>query len=227
MATSVQKLDSELLAILACPRCQQRVTLTDDGRGLVCQACHIAYPIRNGVPVMLPEESVPLRGGEHTSEIDLFSESAEKAVFGVVEGKNKGEKVELVKGTCRAIGRSLDDMERTRVLAVDASIHLDDTHKKLVTQYLARQFQKSPAAPKSVEGQETIGNFIRGPDFQLQDGIVSRLHAMLFYDGSGTVGILDLVSRNGTYVNGAEVESKTLKKGDLITIGSTKIRYEA
>ena len=49
---------------------------------------------------------------------------------------------------------------------------------------------------------------------------------MLFYDDSGLVGILDLVSKNGTYVNGAEVESKILKKGDLITVGGTKIRFE-
>ncbi|MBI4373307.1 MAG: FHA domain-containing protein, partial [Deltaproteobacteria bacterium] len=53
----------------------------------------------------------------------------------------------------------------------------------------------------------------------------SRLHAMVFYGDSG-VGILDLVSKNGTFVGGVEIESRLLKKGDIVSIGSTKIRLE-
>lgn len=74
---------------------------------------------------------------------------------------------------------------------------------------------------------ENLGGFLRGNDIPLKDIAISRLHAMLFYDESGTIGILDLVSKNGTFVNGAEVESKILKKGDLITVGGTKIRFES
>jgi len=33
------------------------------------------------------------------------------------------------------------------------------------------------------------------------------------------------VSRNGTYVNGQEIESRALKEGDLIEIGATKIVF--
>jgi pSer/pThr/pTyr-binding forkhead associated (FHA) protein len=48
---------------------------------------------------------------------------------------------------------------------------------------------------------------------------------MVFYDGR-TVGVLDLVSKNGTFVNGQEVESRVLKPGDMIEIGETNIVYE-
>ncbi len=160
--------------------------------------------------------------------IDTEISTGEKAVFLIVEGKNKGEKIELEKGTCRAVGRSLDDAERTKIFAANSAATLDDQSKKLAIQYISKQFQKTPKrSDREREGREAIGDFLRGPDFQIRDVAVSRLHAMLFYDEEGTVGILDLVSKNGTYVNGAEVESKILKKGDLITIGGTKIRFQS
>jgi pSer/pThr/pTyr-binding forkhead associated (FHA) protein len=34
------------------------------------------------------------------------------------------------------------------------------------------------------------------------------------------------VSKNGTYVNGQEVESHMLEKGDVIELGDTVIAYE-
>ncbi|QQR79779.1 MAG: FHA domain-containing protein [Deltaproteobacteria bacterium] len=71
-----------------------------------------------------------------------------------------------------------------------------------------------------------MGGFVRDPDVQVRDISISRLNAMIFYDESGAIGILDLVSKNGTFVNGAEVESKLLKEGDLIALGSTKLRLQ-
>ncbi len=221
-------LDSELLSILACPKCKGDLTLANDEKGLICESCRVVFPIRDGIPVMLIEESYPLRGEAKTTEGGGAPSTGEKAVFLVVEGKNKGTKIEVDKGTCRAIGRSLDDAERTKFFSVDAAATMDDNSKKLVMQYLSRQFQQGGGAvSRKVEGRESYGGFVRANDFQVRDSAVSRLHAMIFFDGSGAIGILDLVSRNGTFVNGAEVESKALKKGDLITIGGTKIRFES
>jgi uncharacterized protein len=47
----------ELLDILVCPLCKAPVTLTADGSGLKCQSCRRVYPIRDDIPVMLPEEA--------------------------------------------------------------------------------------------------------------------------------------------------------------------------
>lgn len=224
-------MDPELLSVLACPKCKSDLTLSGDEKGLICESCRLVFPVRDGIPVMLFEEARPFRGGGEGDKA-LPVSVGEKTTFTIVEGKNKGEKIELEKGTCRALGRSLDDAERTKIFSVDSAISLDESSKKLVMQYVSHQFRKGVSTPKGgiVSPQregEAIGGFVRGPDFQVRDLSVSRLHAMIFFDESGEVGILDLVSRNGTFVNGVEIESKILKKGDLISIGGTKIRFES
>ena len=50
-------LSLELLKILACPRCRGEVSITDDGAGLLCAACRLRYPIRDGIPVLLADEA--------------------------------------------------------------------------------------------------------------------------------------------------------------------------
>ena len=49
-------IDKELLDILACPACKGDVELKD-GK-IRCKACYRSYPIKNGIPVMLIDESV-------------------------------------------------------------------------------------------------------------------------------------------------------------------------
>jgi uncharacterized protein len=47
----------ELLDILVCPVCKTPVKLQQDGTGLKCETCKRVYPIRDDIPVMLPEEA--------------------------------------------------------------------------------------------------------------------------------------------------------------------------
>jgi uncharacterized protein YbaR (Trm112 family) len=47
----------DLLAILVCPVCKKPVALLPDNSGLKCEACKRVYPIRDDIPVMLPEEA--------------------------------------------------------------------------------------------------------------------------------------------------------------------------
>lgn len=47
----------ELLEIYACPACHARLEVTADERGLRCVACHLVYPIRDEIPVLLVEEA--------------------------------------------------------------------------------------------------------------------------------------------------------------------------
>ncbi len=46
----------DLLDILACPICKKPVELQEDK--LICRPCRKAYPIRDGIPVMLTDEAV-------------------------------------------------------------------------------------------------------------------------------------------------------------------------
>ena len=47
----------ELLDILVCPVCKAPVKPIADGSGLKCSACRRVYPVRDDIPVMLPEEA--------------------------------------------------------------------------------------------------------------------------------------------------------------------------
>jgi uncharacterized protein YbaR (Trm112 family) len=49
--------DSELLKILACPKCKARVDL--EGEKLACVRCGRRYRVEDGIPIMLVEEAEP------------------------------------------------------------------------------------------------------------------------------------------------------------------------
>ncbi len=51
--------NTELLDLLACPRCHGSLLLEAGEEGLSCAACRVVYPIREDIPVMLVEEAVP------------------------------------------------------------------------------------------------------------------------------------------------------------------------
>lgn len=63
-------------------------------------------------------------------------------------------------------------------------------------------------------------------DIALSDPNVSRKHAEVRRQGTGFV-VADLGSTNGTRVNGAVVKERVLNNGDDITVGATKLRFEA
>ena len=47
----------DLLEMLVCPICKEHVLLLDDQSGLKCSKCRRVYPVRDDIPVMLPEEA--------------------------------------------------------------------------------------------------------------------------------------------------------------------------
>jgi len=49
------ELAKELLEILACPKCKG--PLLEAANALVCPACRLKYPVREGIPVLLVEEA--------------------------------------------------------------------------------------------------------------------------------------------------------------------------
>jgi hypothetical protein len=56
--------DSKLLDILACPLCKGPLTWHPAARQLVCRAQRLAFPVRDGIPVMLEEEARKLAGDD-------------------------------------------------------------------------------------------------------------------------------------------------------------------
>lgn len=49
--------DRKMLEVLICPQTRQRLTFDAEAQELVSKAAHLAYPIRNGIPVMLVDEA--------------------------------------------------------------------------------------------------------------------------------------------------------------------------
>jgi uncharacterized protein YbaR (Trm112 family) len=50
-------MDTKLLDILACPACKGPLVHAREAQLLICRAERLAYPIRDGIPVMLEEEA--------------------------------------------------------------------------------------------------------------------------------------------------------------------------
>lgn len=49
--------DRRMLEALMCPRTQTTLRYDADAQELVSDAAHLAFPIRNGIPVMLIDEA--------------------------------------------------------------------------------------------------------------------------------------------------------------------------
>ncbi len=47
----------DLLEILACPQCKEKVRFDEENGEIVCEPCRLAYPVRDGIPVMLIDEA--------------------------------------------------------------------------------------------------------------------------------------------------------------------------
>jgi ABC-type multidrug transport system ATPase subunit/pSer/pThr/pTyr-binding forkhead associated (FHA) protein len=83
---------------------------------------------------------------------------------------------------------------------------------------------RMPSATYRAADRTRIG---RAPDndIVLDDLLVSRYHADLIRDGAG-FRVIDLGTRNGTYVNGRQVEQAVLRPGDLLSFGHHQMVFD-
>ena len=54
--------DRKLLEILVCPLTKGPLEYDASRQELISRSAKLAYPIRDGVPIMLPEEARPIEG---------------------------------------------------------------------------------------------------------------------------------------------------------------------
>jgi uncharacterized protein YbaR (Trm112 family) len=57
-------IDKRLLSILVCPVTKAPVEYDKDKNELICKASGLAYPVRDGIPVMLESEARQLTADE-------------------------------------------------------------------------------------------------------------------------------------------------------------------
>ncbi len=104
------------------------------------------------------------------------------------------------------------------------AVEIDLTPK--APRYLLQMTKGVPSgASYALDTEVTIG---RGEDatVSLRDLSVSRRHASIALV-NGVPMLRDLGSRNGSFVNGERVRSRTLKPGDDLRFGNTEMRIEA
>lgn len=54
-------INPDLLDILACPKCKEKVELDQTGKHLVCHKCKLRYPVNDlGIPIMMVDRAEPL-----------------------------------------------------------------------------------------------------------------------------------------------------------------------
>ena len=56
--------DPRLLEILVCPLCKGKLAYRKGAAELVCRADRLAYPVKDGIPVMLEDEARKLAADE-------------------------------------------------------------------------------------------------------------------------------------------------------------------
>jgi uncharacterized protein YbaR (Trm112 family) len=53
-------IDPKLLELLACPLTKGPLVFDREHNELVSKLAHLAYPVRDGIPIMLPSEARPI-----------------------------------------------------------------------------------------------------------------------------------------------------------------------
>ncbi|HSR01989.1 MAG TPA: Trm112 family protein [Methylophilaceae bacterium] len=61
-------MDAKLLAILVCPVTKGPLIYKKEQNELISKSARLAYPIRDGIPVMLEEEARKLNEGEYARD---------------------------------------------------------------------------------------------------------------------------------------------------------------
>jgi hypothetical protein len=147
----------------------------------------------------------------------------------IESGKQKGEAVSLGEGTCKIIGRALDNPQETLYQEKDLILDFIESEIHKINSFLASFWSardKKQATQPTPKNSKSLQNpFKRTQDLVLQDIQVSRIHAMIFNAG-GECGIVDLMSKNGTYLGEKRVDMVPLNDGSTLKIGNTQIKIQ-
>jgi DNA-binding CsgD family transcriptional regulator len=102
--------------------------------------------------------------------------------------------------------------------------YVEEASTELGTPYLEVMRGMDGGAPvRLAPGTVVVGRDDSADITFAADG-VSRKHARLTIESTGEVRVVDLASRNGTYLNGRRVEQASLRDGDELRLGSVGLR---
>ncbi len=139
-----------------------------------------------------------------------------KVFIEVDKGASEGTRYEVDVRAYRALGRA-GSQEITVQLTRDGDVPLDPDDLEQVEAHLAKRQPTQQGGAEKIR----IGAFRRGRDILVDDEKISRTHAMIFLDEDGP-SVVDLLSTNGTLVNGERVGDAELCDGDILHLGKTR-----
>lgn len=120
-----------------------------------------------------------------------------------------------------------EDTQSLPVTDAEASTGGDGDQRANSTDVLLVNSGPSSGARYVIDTETINAGRKTSTDIFLDDVTVSREHARFFRTESGRVGVKDLGSLNGTYVNNVRVDEKLLQSGDEIQIGKFKLVFIA
>lgn len=206
----------EYFDALCCPTCQGSLVLTKE-RIIFCQTCLVGYRAVGNVPDLRPEQAISFRKS--------VAAPGRNAVLNVVLGEALARSLTLPPGHGAILGRAAQEDGDDITVAGRAGMDALDGHtQKLIDTVLGKKGRNN-SLPYDLgpSGKSHLGDFRRDADFVFFDSSVSRQHAVVYHDRDG-VWVLDLVSKNGTFVNGREVENAKLKNNDVLSLGQVSLK---
>lgn len=217
----------EGLETVACPECFSKVILTKENI-LFCQKCCKGFPLLgDSIPDFRTENVIDFklmakqkRTGHVVAKIEFLPSQGAKKEF------------ELKMGHCLLVGRAVYLDPNTDITFVgvpkESRIIINQQTRLLIEKFLKNAenktfFQGTGLEKMPLHPNQYLGDFERDEDFLVDDKSVSRTHAIFYHNREG-LWIVDLVSKNGSYVNGHEVEKTRLKHNDAVSLGRMNFR---
>jgi type II secretory pathway predicted ATPase ExeA len=114
---------------------------------------------------------------------------------------------------------------RLNDFALEAMARMDEVRDKRAAPRVIVTRDGKTIAEYSLTKRENIIGRDKMADIVINDGYVSKLHAMLQQFSNGVV-LLDLNSTNGTLVNSVEVKKTVLRNNDIVSLGSHRLKVE-
>jgi type II secretory pathway predicted ATPase ExeA len=127
----------------------------------------------------------------------------------------------LVKRSARLLRLAFVVQEPNAVIGKVAAAEEKASKPRLVA-----HLKDSSVQEKVLDGGHVLIGRAELCDICLSNSMVSRHHALIVHSSIG-IKIVDLGSKNGTYVNGKKITKHTLQHNDKITVGDCGIRYVA
>lgn len=151
-------------------------------------------------------DKLHLASGGLPGELDNIAMSA---IARAAESSTQLEKIDS-----QAIHQALSAGDETVETVLKS---LQDLPKLLITRNGKTLQEIELDASKSLVGRSSLS------DVFIDDEFISKHHAM-FVRANGALHILDLNSRNGTYVNSQRVKTRVLRHEDIISLGNHRLK---